>query len=76
MDARERRVRSHPARVAILELLREDGRELTASQIGARLPGEPPLANVRYHLRVLGCSDLVLKAGGRYRLAGHRGWPG
>jgi DNA-binding transcriptional ArsR family regulator len=69
-DARERRVRGHSARVAILDLLSEDGRELTAAQIRARLPGGPPLANVRYHLRVLGDSYLVVVAGGRYRLPG------
>lgn len=67
-DARERRARSHQARVAILDLLDQQEEELTAEQIKAQLPSAPPLAHVNYHLRVLGDSQLVGANGGRYRL--------
>jgi len=67
-DARERRARSHSARVAILELLEND-RNLTAPQIQAKLPGSPSRANVEYHLRVLDNNSLVVLDEGCYRLS-------
>lgn len=66
-EARERRARSHSARIAILALLAKD--ELTASQIRADLPGGPMLGNVNYHLRVLVDTGLVVRDDGCYRLA-------
>ncbi len=69
MDPRERRVRSHTARVTILALLAKDQRELTAEQIRAELPDGPTLRSVYYHLRILGTSRLVVEDGGSYRLS-------
>ena len=59
-DAIERQTLSHSVRVAILDLLSEDGRALTASQIQAELPGSPTLGSVNYHLRILRYSRLVV----------------
>jgi hypothetical protein len=65
---RERRERGHSQRVAILAVLSKDGRELTAPQIQAELPGAPPLGIVYYHLRVLEKARLVCRKGGSYSL--------
>lgn len=67
-DAQEERVRSHSTRAALLALLADDERRLTAGQIRAELPGAPDLRNVYYHLRVLEASDLIVRDGDRYKL--------
>lgn len=69
--ARERRVRSHLVRVAILDLL-ADGRELTAAQIRATLTGDLTLGSVNYHLRILGDNRLVVVENGCFRLSQRR----
>jgi hypothetical protein len=69
MEAREERVRSHSARVAILDLLAKDDAELTIAQIRDRLSGEPNLRSTHYHLGVLTASKLIVRNGSRYRLA-------
>jgi len=68
-EARERRARSHWLRVAILDLLAEEGRELTVAQIRAELPGGPALGSVNYHLRVLGDNSLVVLEDDCYKLS-------
>jgi Fe2+ or Zn2+ uptake regulation protein len=67
-EAREERVRSHSTRSALLNLLAEKERKLTAKEIRAELPGEPDLRSVYYHLRVLEASDLIARDGDRYKL--------
>jgi DNA-binding transcriptional ArsR family regulator len=64
-SATELRALSHPTRLALLELLDEEG-ALTATQAGERL-GESP-ANVSFHLRTLAKYGYVEEApGGRGR---------
>ncbi len=64
-SATELRALSHPTRLALLELLNEEG-PLTATQAGERL-GESP-ANASFHLRMLAKYGYVEEApGGRGR---------
>lgn len=65
---RERRGRSHSRRLAILAVLPQDGGKLTAAQIRAELPDNPPLGDVKYHLRVLDKTRLVSEDDGLYSL--------
>lgn len=70
---REKRLREHPIRQAILDLLNGE-REMTAIEIRDELPEDPPLGVVLYHLRVL-CKEGLLRrrAKGRtktYRIRG------
>lgn len=67
-DAREERVLSHSTRSALLALLAEGERKLSAGQIRTELPGEPDLRNVYYHLRVLEATGLIERDGDRYKL--------
>lgn len=67
--ARERRARSHSARVAILAVLATDGCELTAPQIRAELSDDLTLRSLYYHLRVLEACDLITESDGCYMLA-------
>ncbi len=67
-DAREQRVRSHSARVAILAKLALEDRELTAAQVRATLPEDMNLRTVYYHLRALKASRLIVEDEGRYML--------
>lgn len=66
---RERRARSHSARVAILALFTRDEGELTAPQIRAELSGDLTLRSLYYHLRVLEACDLIAESDGGYKLA-------
>lgn len=62
------RALAHPTRRALLGLL--DGAELSSRELRARLPEEPPLSAVAYHLAVLREAGLVAAPiGGLYRLA-------
>ena len=63
---RRERAREHPLRVTLLDLLRDD--ELAAAELRSRLPGEPPLSMVGYHLRVLQEAEMIGVVGGLYRL--------
>jgi DNA-binding transcriptional ArsR family regulator len=67
--AYEGRARSNAARVAILGLLGQGERELSAPQIHSRLSGDLTPRTVEYHLRVLEACDLITEEDGRYRLA-------
>jgi hypothetical protein len=67
-EARERRVQSHSARVAILAMFARDEDELTAPQIRAEL-SNLTLRSVYYHLQVLEACDLIAESGGSYKLA-------
>lgn len=67
--ARERRARSHSARIAILGVLAKGERELTAPQLRTELSGDITLRSLYYHLQVLEASNLIVEDGDRYRLA-------
>ena len=62
------RLASIPTRQAILELLGEG--DLTTRELRDRLPGEPSLSQVVYHLAELRAIGLVIgPVQGRYHLA-------
>jgi Fe2+ or Zn2+ uptake regulation protein len=67
--ARERRARSHSARIMILGLLAKGERKLSAEQIRAELSGDVTLRSLYYHLRVLETTNLIDEEGGSYKLA-------
>jgi Helix-turn-helix domain len=64
---RQERALDHPMREAILTLLGDH--ELTPAEIRERLPDEPQLAVVTYHVRTLHTAELVEVVGGLYRAA-------
>lgn len=66
-DQREVKAREHPMRATVLALL--DGEELRSTELRSRLPGDPALSQVAYHLAVLTEAELVARVGGVYSLA-------
>lgn len=62
---RQEKVREHPARRAILDLLDSEG--MSSAELRSRLPGDPSLSVVAYHLAVLTEAELVACVGGLYR---------
>jgi DNA-binding transcriptional ArsR family regulator len=65
-DQREVKAREHPMRATMLDLL--DGEELRSTELRSRLPGDPSLSTVAYHLAVLTEAELVTCVGGLHRL--------
>jgi DNA-binding transcriptional ArsR family regulator len=67
LERERERARGNPTREAILDML--GGDELTMPDIRSRLPEDPPLSAINYHLGVLQRAKLVGCDGGIYRLA-------
>lgn len=68
IEGARQRVPDSEVRTNLLETLSE-GEELSARDLRAKLPGDPPLSVVNYHLLVLGEAETVECVGGLYRLA-------
>ncbi|MEX2447512.1 MAG: winged helix-turn-helix domain-containing protein [Solirubrobacterales bacterium] len=65
-EARLQRALDHSGRAAILEVLKDEGGELTAEEIQSQLPMSLTLARIEYHLRVLAAHGLVVQRGSSY----------
>jgi DNA-binding transcriptional ArsR family regulator len=56
---------AHPTRLRILDVLRDEGAELSPTQVADRIEPGTGLANVAYHTRELAGLGLVTPAGER-----------
>jgi hypothetical protein len=64
----QQRVPNSAMRTDLLSALGQ-GDELSARELRTKLPGNPSLSVVNYHLLVLGEAEIVERVGGLYRLA-------